>query len=147
MRYEDLSPDQKQRINQLRRMTPKEWDAICKKCGACCLFKIIPPSNRLFYTNCSCEHMDLKSHTCRVYQDRFPVQKADCSPVTVDAILDEEKLPSSCGYVEYVFGPAKYPVKIDWSEVRPMTAKDFEAITDDKKMYMMIPKSWKWNSR
>lgn len=147
MKYQDLTPEQQERVEQLRRMTPKQWDTICKKCGVCCLYKIQIISNRVFYLDRSCQYLNLKNHKCSVYKSRHQERPEGCQKITVDDVLAGEIVPASCGYCEYIFGPAKNPVAIDWSTVRPITDWLFESTSNMEKLFMIIPKSWKWNQR
>ena len=54
-----------------------------------------------------------------------------CPTATLDVVLDGELIPNSCGYDEYIYGPA--PVHLDWSMLskhepgRALTPKDIIA--------------------
>ena len=147
MKYQDLTPQQQERVEQLRRMTPQEWDAICKKCGVCCLIKFSIVSNRVFYINRCCQCLNLKNHQCNIYNSRLQERQGLCSKVNVDDVIDGKLVPASCGYSEYIFGPAKNPVTIDWSSVRPISDDVFNSMSGMAKFLMIIPNSWKWNMR
>ena len=111
-----LTPEQQKRADTLAQMTPVEWDKICKKCGICCLAKIeinldLPcRKTSVLYLKQCCENFDIKTKKCTVYQTRL--NKPHCEKVDMNVILNTNILPASCGYVEYIFGPAKTPAKI-----------------------------------
>lgn len=131
-----LTPEQQKCADELAHMTSAEWDTICKQCGICCLSKYPffpdPESNfmtTVFLKQC-CEKFDLKNCKCSVYQTRLSVPH--CEKVDMNLILNTKTLPASCGYVEYIFGPAPFPAHVDFSQVHPVpydeepTAEQFE---------------------
>lgn len=107
------------RLEWLRNCTPAQWDAICKKCGVCCLQKVEISSRLLhkqvFYTYFACQHLDLNTRRCRIYDTRL--QRPECSAIGQDEIVQKRMLPASCGYAEFVYGPAQFPANLDWTRV------------------------------
>lgn len=139
--FYDLSPEQVLRFEQLRLMSPAEYEKICKGCGLCCLYKL-GTENTTFYTNMCCQYLDVKTKRCSVYCDRLKIQSAECEKVTPDSVL-RGMLPRTCGYVEYVFGPAKKQIKVNWGKVRPgCGVNDLFTL-----MKTVIFRSGSWNER
>lgn len=148
-----LTPTQYRRVKELRRMTPTEYDAICKRCGTCCLIKLRVQfsdewgplgtrKNDTAYLGRCCEHLDIKSRECRMYGCRLA--RDTCCKVTINTILNDELLPASCGYVEYVFGPAQFPAKPDWSNITPISDVAVDNMTTAQAEREIIPESILW---
>ena len=82
----------------LDEMTPAEWEALCDRCGQCCLIKLEDEeTGELAYTNVACHLFDSERCTCRDYQRRQTKVKS-CLVLG----LSEESLftilPWSCAY-------------------------------------------------
>lgn len=145
----ELTPEQQKRADTLAQMSPVEWDKICKHCGICCLSKIeidtdIPYNKTsVFYLKQCCEHFDIITHKCSVYEKRL--DKPHCEKVDMNLILNTNSLPSSCGYIEYIFGPAKNPAQVDFSEIKSVSYDKSQ--TFEKLRKNIIPESFLWNKR
>lgn len=148
-----FTPLQRARINELRKMNRNEWDAICKRCGTCCLIKWHicfsdewgPFGSRdqdTGYMRRCCEHLDTKTRECRMYGARLKTD--NCRQVTINTILDDELLPASCGYVEYVFGPAQIPANPDWTQITPITDNALDNLPPAVAEREIIPESILW---
>ena len=143
-----LTPEQQKRADTLAQMNPQEWDAVCKQCGICCLAKYpfcldcSGYKETIFLKQC-CEHFDLKTRKCTVFQSRLSVPH--CEKVTMDVILEGKKLPASCGYVEYIFGPAPFPAKVDFNQVRHVPYD--EEVSSEQLRQDMIRESILWTER
>lgn len=152
---QDLTDEQRHRADKLARMTPREWDAICKRCGICCLNKMslclvdgasatVTDQKTVYLKQC-CEKFDTKTRCCTVYQTRLG--RPNCEKVNMDIILAGDLLPASCGYVEYIFGPAPYPARVDFTKIRPTTDDEYEKLSDTEIQQAIIPESLLWNER
>ena len=124
----NLTPQQAQRFEQLRRMSPNAYEKICKGCGLCCLCKTGTDMITL-YTRLSCNCLDLKTRRCMDYNNRLKVRENECVKVTPELALRGDLLPRTCGYVEYIYGPGA-PINFDWSCVRPVGQLDFDNLVD-----------------
>ena len=83
----------------MKKLTSQEWDAICDKCGLCCLHKIIDDdTNELFYTNVACNLLDLETRQCSNYENRLHLNSS-CIQLTASNIDDFDWLPDSCAYI------------------------------------------------
>lgn len=146
-KYNFLTPQQRQRVQELENMSAQEWENLCKHCGVCCLAKVDTEMSTTLFMDYCCEHLDCATKKCKIYKDRINKQKGFCKKVTIDVILDNQLLPTSCGYVEYVFGPAKYPAKVDFTKVTPMSDSVFVRKTIGDILRHIIKDSINWHCR
>lgn len=125
-----LTDTQRMRIEEMKRMTPQEWDALCKNCGICCLYKA-STGNQVVYLSKCCKYLNKDTKQCEIYADRLTHRGSCCEKVTLNVVLDGELVPRTCGYVEYIYGPAPEQINLDWSMITkhepgtPMTPKDY----------------------
>ncbi len=83
-------------IKKLKEMTPDEWEAVCARCGKCCLMKI--KCFRVHFTNVACRHIDLKTGSCTIYDKRRQVVP-ECMKLTAENYKKLSKaLPKTCAY-------------------------------------------------
>ena len=79
----------------MKKLTSQEWDAICDKCGLCCLHKIIDDdTNELFYTNVACNLLDLETRQCSNYENRLHLNSS-CIPNRFQLFTVQVSLPHS----------------------------------------------------
>lgn len=109
----------KKNIQQLNALSPDAWDAICKNCGVCCLYKI-NIDGKTHYSRYACNHCDLRTKLCKRYKERLTDD--NCIKITLRDIVAEKCLPDSCAYVEFIFGPADTPADINWNEIKQNAA-------------------------
>ncbi|MBD5388866.1 hypothetical protein HDR63_01260 [bacterium] len=147
MDYPDLTPAQQARVEEMRRMTPREWDALCKGCGICCLTKVDMGGGVTVYLNRCCAHLDTATRRCRIYNTRLTQRRERCKKVDLDVVLAGQLVPASCGYREYIFGPAQFPARVDFTSVRPMRDGDFEKMSTADVLRHIIAGSNRWNER
>ena len=79
----------------MERFNDEEWDAICLKCGKCCVFKDFK-GGTAYFSNRICDGLDMTTARCTRYEKRLC---DDC--VKVDMILvkyQPELLPETCAY-------------------------------------------------
>ena len=58
----------KKKLNQFNK---EEWEALCDRCGKCCLIKLEDEENGdIFYTNISCKLLCVKTGNCTNYINR-----------------------------------------------------------------------------
>ncbi len=141
------TPQQQQRIAELRAMNAAQWESICKGCGVCCLRKADIGFNTTLYMDLCCPHLDCKTHRCSIYNDRLIRRANRCHKVDIDIVLDGTLLPASCGYREYIFGPAKFPAQVDWSRVKPITDAKWLKFSFNNVSKHAIIDSMAWNIR
>jgi uncharacterized cysteine cluster protein YcgN (CxxCxxCC family) len=85
------------KFKKMNEFTKDEWEAICSRCGLCCMEKLIDSETQeLFFTCVSCIYLELDSLKCSVYEKRLEFKK-DCVKLSVDYL---EKyinyLPKNC---------------------------------------------------
>lgn len=116
-----LTAEQQARVNELKQMSPLQWESICKGCGICCLCKttlcFTPSLQQTFFMDVCCDHLDKKTKKCTIYNERLDTYKEHCRKVDINIVLDGELLPASCGYVEYVYGPAPSPINVEFDKI------------------------------
>jgi len=82
-------------------MTQNEWDAICKRCGACCFEKKLDHRGTLLTTSVPCRFLDVHERTCKAYERRFQVMD-DCIQLTAENISTLTWLPQECAYRQQI---------------------------------------------
>ena len=147
MKY-NLTPEQQKKVDELKKMSPQQWETICKKCGVCCLVKMqigTDKSMNTYYTNICCDAFNPVTRQCTMYNNRLSRKNHDCKKVDINVILEGKLVPRTCGYVEYIFGPAPFKIFVDWRTVRPETLVDMKSSLQI--MQCLILESKNWNKR
>lgn len=78
-------------------LNQQEWEAICNRCGLCCYEKIRDHRGIVISTPIPCQHLDLHSHECKVYDKRFTVGE-NCQQLTPETVDTVDWLPEKCAY-------------------------------------------------
>lgn len=82
----------------LAALNPFEWDALCDGCGRCCLHKLQDEeTDELYYTDVACKLLNLKTCSCKHYDDRIKYVP-DCMSIREEGDAVYALLPSSCAY-------------------------------------------------
>jgi uncharacterized cysteine cluster protein YcgN (CxxCxxCC family) len=82
----------------LREMTPEQWDALCDRCGLCCLEKLQDISGRkVYFTAVACRHLETSTCRCRIYANRFE-RNPHCTLLTPENVSELIWLPDTCAY-------------------------------------------------
>ena len=85
----------KKKINQFNK---EEWEALCDRCGKCCLIKLEDEDNgEIFYTNISCKLLCVKTGNCTNYINRKKIVK-DCTTLSYNNIDTLKWMPKTCSY-------------------------------------------------
>jgi uncharacterized protein len=75
-----------------------EWEALCDRCGACCLLKIEDiDTGEIRNTTISCKYLDTVECICMVYEGRLEADP-DCIKLTPHNIHQITWLPDTCAY-------------------------------------------------
>ena len=86
------------KTKQLAEMTPDEWDALCDRCGLCCLEKYEDQeSGDIFFTSQSCPFLNNDDCSCLIYADRHRLNP-QCVELSADLLPQLIWLPESCAY-------------------------------------------------
>lgn len=84
--------------NVVASLTPEQWEALCDRCGKCCLVTLQDEdTGDIYHTNILCRHCDIENHQCRVYANRFE-QVPACLKLTPENIDKLPWLPKTCAY-------------------------------------------------
>lgn len=101
---------QKRRLDAL---TPVQWEALCDRCGRCCLEKLTDrKTGKVFYTSVPCRLLDVRQGICRAYHHRTQAVAA-CVQLTPSNVAECRWLPRSCAYRRLAEGrplPAWHPL-------------------------------------
>jgi uncharacterized cysteine cluster protein YcgN (CxxCxxCC family) len=83
----------------LRKMTPREWEALCDGCGKCCLNKLEDADNgEVFFTRVACRLLDGETCRCGQYETRRQFVP-ECVVLKPETLKDVAYwLPSTCAY-------------------------------------------------
>lgn len=86
------------RTKALDELTLEEWEALCDRCGKCCLHKIEDEdSGQVYFTDVACRLLNLESCQCMDYEHRTQ-EVPDCLSLTADQVSELSWLPESCAY-------------------------------------------------
>ncbi len=95
---------------KLADFTEEEWEAVCMRCGKCCLFKYLD-DNKVCFSNKICDDFDLKTGSCSCYKTRL---SETCLKVDMQLLSEQpETLPETCAYRLLLAGkelPAYHPL-------------------------------------
>jgi len=84
------------------------WDDLCNRCGQCCYkpkISIVDQKVVVRHTEV-CEYLDLDSHLCKVFENRFAICKK-CNKVKLFDALFSPILPKDCAYAQTFRGTKK----------------------------------------
>lgn len=86
------------KARSLAELDPDQWDALCDRCGQCCLHKLEDiDTGALALTDVACKLLDLESCTCTNYARRRE-KVPDCVQITPDNAATLPWLPETCAY-------------------------------------------------
>lgn len=107
----------------LDKMSDKEWEDLCDRCGRCCLIKLEDEDTGEFiYSDVRCVLLCGKSGQCKDYEGRKSLVP-DCLKLSKENIKEIEWLPSTCAYVKIAKGE-------DLAWWHPLVAGNDSAIKD-----------------
>ena len=83
---------------KLTEMNSSEWEALCDKCGKCCVIKLEDyDTKEIHYTNISCKLLCEKTAVCNDYENRKSVVP-DCKILTPKNLKSLKWMPKTCAY-------------------------------------------------
>ena len=86
------------RHKSLSELSHAEWEALCDRCGRCCLHKLEDEEDgQVYYTAIACKLLDVQTGQCRDYAHRHQYVP-DCTDLSLDRISQFHWLPRSCAY-------------------------------------------------
>lgn len=86
----------------LEKLSKREWEALCARCGRCCLLKC-GDERYVFFTNAFCRHFEISDCSCRIYSKRLKCKT--CVEVNLRMVrAHPELLPDDCAYKLLVAG-------------------------------------------
>lgn len=82
----------------LTALNPEEWEALCDRCGLCCLEKLEDhEQDVIWYTRVPCRLLDPETGLCRDYDNRRK-KVPDCLSVDPYQEKNRKILPETCAY-------------------------------------------------
>jgi uncharacterized cysteine cluster protein YcgN (CxxCxxCC family) len=93
-------------MNKPAIKSPKDWEAVCCRCGRCCYEKI-DFEGQIYYTDIPCQFLDPASKLCQVYAER-DIRRLGCVRLCPENVA-KGFLPADCPYVA---GLDNYPAPI-----------------------------------
>ena len=83
----------------LRKMNPREWEALCDGCGKCCLNKLEDPDTaEIAFTRVACRLLDGETCRCAQYDIRKQIVP-ECVVLTPKSLPDSAYwMPQTCAY-------------------------------------------------
>lgn len=83
---------------RLDQMTGAEWEALCDRCGRCCLMKLEDEdTGHIYATDVACRLLDDRSCQCGDYINRHK-KVTDCVQISASMVEDLVWLPMTCAY-------------------------------------------------
>ncbi len=97
----------------LEAMSAEQWEALCARCGRCCLVKLEDEeTGALDQTDVCCDRLDAATGRCTCYADRFEVDP-ECIALDPETVSTVDWLPPTCAYRLVALGedlPAWHPL-------------------------------------
>ena len=85
----------KKKLNELSK---EEWEALCDRCGKCCVIKLEDiDTSKIYYTNVSCKLLCTKTAKCKNYINRKNIVK-DCVVLSYNNLELLNWMPKTCAY-------------------------------------------------
>ncbi len=85
-------------VKDLSSISPDEWEAICQRCGRCCLLKLQDDeTDEIYYTNVICRYYDTEKNLCTVYDKRCELVP-ECLKLTPQNVDKIAWMPKACAY-------------------------------------------------
>lgn len=83
----------------LAALTQQEWEALCDRCGKCCLLKLEDEeTGRVHYTHVACRLFDAATRTCGNYELRRKLVSG-CVVLTPETLSETAPwMPATCAY-------------------------------------------------
>lgn len=83
---------------RLREMSREEWEALCDRCGQCCMIKVEDEdTSDIHLTRLACKLLDVGSCQCSDYANRH-ASVPDCVVIGLKNVRKLKWLPQSCAY-------------------------------------------------
>jgi len=81
-----------------KNLSEQEWEAICDRCGKCCLVSLQDiDSGEIYHTNILCKYYDLENKLCTVYEQRCQLVP-NCLKLDKNNVDKLPFMPKTCAY-------------------------------------------------
>lgn len=89
------------RPRALADLSPRQWEALCTRCGECCREKEQDEeTGAVIYLDEYCQYFDPQTRRCTVYAQRHSIEP-ECLPLTPENVPTLDWLPDSCAYRKF----------------------------------------------
>ena len=79
-------------------LSEEQWEAICKRCGKCCLHSLQDEdTDEIYHTNVLCRYFDVEKSLCTVYENRCKIVP-QCLKLNKENVDKLPFMPKSCAY-------------------------------------------------
>lgn len=120
---------------KLADFSEEEWEAVCLRCGKCCLYKTVE-NDRMCFLNQMCDGFDFKTGKCVRYKTRLG---DSCVKVDLNLLQTQrELLPETCAY-RLLFEGKELP------EYHPLVSGDLGSVHKAKKTVLEMPEVYSVN--
>lgn len=86
------------KTKSLVEFTPEEWEAVCCRCGKCCLIKLQDEdSDEIYYTDIVCRYFNHDNCCCSCYEDRCKLVP-ECLKLNINNVDKIQWMPQDCAY-------------------------------------------------
>ena len=112
--------------NAWDNLSADEWEAICTRCGKCCLHSLQDDeTEEIYHTNILCRYFDIEKSVCTIYEKRCQVVP-NCLKLSKDNVDKLPFMPKSCAYRKLfdasyqdkptpaIKGRVVYETEVDW---------------------------------
>ena len=83
---------------KLNNLSKEEWEALCDRCGKCCVIKLEDvDTSKIYYTKVSCKLLCTKTAKCKNYVNRKNFVK-DCVVLSYNNMESLNWMPETCSY-------------------------------------------------
>lgn len=97
-RVQPLFKERYWEVLSLDQMDEAQWEALCDRCGRCCLHKLRDEEiDEIEYTNVACRLLDVQTGQCGDYCRR-KMRIPDCIQLTKEMLSEIDWLPPTCSY-------------------------------------------------
>jgi len=82
---------------QWATMDLEAWEAVCRRCGRCCIERTVDADGEVVAWGEPCPYLEPDTHLCAAYERRFTLD-VSCRRVTPRTLLRPRMLPDGCAY-------------------------------------------------
>ena len=137
------------KTKKLKDFSKREWEALCDRCGKCCVIKLEDiDTSTIYYTNISCKLLCPKTAKCQDYLNRTKMVK-DCLVLSYKNLKMLDWMPKTCSYKLINEGknlPSwHYLIYGDFSKMKKQNKSVHDKVVNEKKIRKRDIKNYIYN--